>query len=306
MKAYFLLQFKLLNRQIVHFGLPLIIAYTIVPLLFYFGFNYVYESLKYSVFVLVILAISLVFKLSEVQRNTFLKSIYSYNTYVKIRLIENILSNLLLSIGLIYKYEILACVLLNVFSCSLVFVKLKTKFQFVISTPFYKHPFEFIVGFRNTFFMYPIVYLLVYISITSGNFNIGLFAILLICVICCSYYSKVENKYIVWNYSQTPSQFLKHKINIALLFFTLLCLPIIIFLSIWFFVNFDVLLIFMSACCFFLAAVVLAKYSLFPNDFGISQVILLTISVGFPPFLIILIPHFYLKSVKQLKSILND
>jgi hypothetical protein len=176
----------------------------------------------------------------------------------------------------------------------------------VIPTPFGKKPFEFTAGFRKSFYVFPIAYFLTYISVSVGNFNLGIFSMLLIGIICFSYYSKIENDYFVWNYNLSPKEFLIEKTKTCFLFFTLLSLPIIITLSISFFREIDVLIVFLLLCYSYLTTIIFAKYSSFPDEMNISNGILIGLSLVFPPILILFIPLFYSQSIKKLNTILND
>jgi hypothetical protein len=74
-----------------------------------------------------------------------------------------------------------------------------TNVNVTVLTPFSKKPFEFTAGFRKTFYVFLIAYVLTYIQVSVGNFNLGVFSVLLIGITCFSYYSKVENDYFVRN-----------------------------------------------------------------------------------------------------------
>jgi hypothetical protein len=181
-----------------------------------------------------------------------------------------------------------------------------TNLNVTIPTPFSKKPFEFTVGFRKTFYVFPIAYFLAYISISVGNFNLGVFSMLLIGLTCFSFYSKIENDYFVWNYNLSSKEFLIEKTKTCLIFFTLLSLPIIIALSISFFKEIDILIVFLLLCYAYLTTIIFAKYSSFPNEMNMSQGILIAISFMFPPILLIFIPLFYSQSIKKLNTVLND
>ena len=49
----------------------------------------------------------------------------------------------------------------------------QTNFNLTIPTPFSKKPFEFSTGFRRSFFMFPIAYILTFIAIRVDNFNLA-------------------------------------------------------------------------------------------------------------------------------------
>jgi len=77
MKEYFQLQFKMLNRKMIDFGIPLLIGYTLLPLTFILLSNYLFEKTEYANYLYALIALSFVSKLSEPKRNDFLKSIFN-------------------------------------------------------------------------------------------------------------------------------------------------------------------------------------------------------------------------------------
>ena len=288
----------------IHFGLPLLVAYTLIPSLFILLSYYLFENTEFAIYVYGLIAISFISKLSEPKRNDFLKSIF--NKYKTLRVIENIIYTLPFSLFLLYKNQLIFSAVLNLFVTCVALLNFSTNLSIPIPTPFSKKPFEFTVGFRNTFYIFPIAYFLTYISVTVGNFNLGVFSLLLIGITCFSYYSKVESDYFVWNYNLSSKEFLLEKTKTCLLNFSLLSLPIIIILGIFFFSEIDLLLVFILLCYAYLTAIIFAKYSSFPNEMNLSQGILIGSSFMFPPMLLIFIPLFYSQSIKKLNTILND
>jgi hypothetical protein len=65
MKVYFLLRFKMLNRKMIDFGLPLLIGYTLLPFVFVLLSNYLFEKTEFANYIYGLLAVSFVLKLSE-------------------------------------------------------------------------------------------------------------------------------------------------------------------------------------------------------------------------------------------------
>ena len=306
MKEYFQLQFKMLNRRMIDFGLPLLIGYTLLPFVFILLSNYLFEKTEFANYIYGLFALSLVSKLSEPKRNNFLKSIFNKGKYKKLRILENIIYCLPFTLYLIYQKQFVFSAMLILCVIIIMLFNFSTNLNVTIPTPFSKKPFEFTVGFRKTFYVFPIAYFLAYISISVGNFNLGVFSMLLIGLTCFSYYSKIENDYFVWNYNLSSKEFLIEKTKTCLIFFTLLSSPIIIALSISFFKEIDILIVFLLLCYAYLTTIIFAKYSSFPNEMNMSQGILIAISFMFPPILLIFIPLFYSQSVKKLNTILND
>jgi hypothetical protein len=306
MKEYFQLQFKMINRKMVDFGIPLLIGYTLLPFVFILLSNYLFEKTEFANYVYGLFALSFVSKLSEPKRNDFIKSIFNKDKYTKLRAIENLICCLPFTLFLIYKNQFAFSVILNLFVIVITIFNFSTNLNVTIPTPFSKKPFEFTVGFRKTFYVFPIAYFLTYISVSVGNFNLGIFSVLLIGITCFSYYSKIENEYFVWNYNLSSKEFLLEKTKICLIYFSLLSLPIIITLAVCFFNEIDVLIVFFLLCSAYLTTIIFAKYSSFPNEMNMSQGILIATSLMFPPILLIFIPLFYFQSIKKLNAILND
>ena len=186
------------------------------------------------------------------------------------------------------------------------FFDFNTNLNVTIPSAFSKKPFEFTVGFRKTFYIFPIAYFLTYISVSVGNFNLGIFSMLVIGITCFSYYSKIENEYFVWNYNLSSKEFLFEKTKTCLIYFSLLSLPIIITLVVYFYNEINILIVFIFLCYAYLTTMIFAKYSSFPNEMNMSQIISIGLSFMFPPILLMFIPLFYSQSIKKLNAILND
>lgn len=305
MKEYFRIQFKMLNRQMTEFGLPPLVGYSVIPIIFFLLSYYLFLKTELASYLYIFLALSFITKLSEPKRNDFLKSIYNKKDYLKLRLLENLIYVSPFLLFLIYKalfFFGLTLVLLAIFIARFNF---NIKPNTTIPTPFGKKPFEFLVGFRNTFYLFPIAYFLTYISISVENFNLGVFSLVSITLISFSYYSKPENEYFVWNYNLSPKQFLFEKIKAGLINFTVLVLPIILFTSIFFFQKMHIIIAFYLASLIYITTTILAKYSTYPNKIDLPKSILLTISLIMPPILLAIIPFFYFRSVKKLGLILK-
>ena len=178
MKEYFQLQFKILNRRMIDFGLPLLIGYTLLPFIFVLLSNYLFEKTEFANYIYGLFALSLISKLSEPKRNDFLKSIFNKGKYKKLRILENIIYCLPFTLYLTYQKQFVFSAILNLCVIIIMLFNFSTNLNVTIPTPFSKKPFEFTVGFRKTFYVFPIAYFLTYISISIGNFNLGAFRII--------------------------------------------------------------------------------------------------------------------------------
>lgn len=305
MKEFFLLQFKMSNRKLTEFGIPPFLAYVLGAVLFVVLSNQLFKKTEFAGYVYVLIALFFLAKLTEKKRNEFLKFCFTQRRYFLLRLEENLITTLPFAMFLIYQKSFIFIAILLVFATASVFLNLNRSFNFAIPTPFSKKPFEFTVGFRNTFFVFPVAYYLTYISVAVGNFNLGVFSMLLVFLIVLSYYSKLENEYFIWSFSLSPKEFLAEKIKAGFFNTTLICIPIIIALGIFFRSELEISLTFLIVFYAYLATIILAKYSVYPNEMNIPQGVLIAISLMFPPMLIAIIPYFYIQSAKRLNVILR-
>lgn len=302
---YFKLQYKMLNRHIFDFGIAPIIAYILVFLLFIIISLFLFIKTEFAEYIFAFISISLIAKLSEVNRNEFLKSCFLSVKYLKIRLIENTLIVIPFFLLLWYQNKLLTAFFLLFFSSVLSFITFKNKLNFTIPTPFFKYPFEFITGFRKSFYLFIIAYFLSYKSITVDNFNLGLFSLFLVFFNSLSYYFNLESKFYVWIFSLSPKKFLLRKIKTAILYSTALSLPISIMMSIFFFDKILILLAFQLLAYIYLLTVLLAKYSNYPEKISLFLTFFIVFAFAFPPLILVAIPYFYKKSSKNLTLILK-
>ncbi len=305
MKVYFQLQFKMTNRKFKELGLEPIFAYLLL-LAGFIGFSiFIFERTEFAKYIYILLALFLAGQLSEINRNDFLKLTFGNKKMKEIRITENLLVSLPFIIFLVYRQELLYSGILILLAIVLALLNYRANLSFVIPTPFSKEPFEFCIGFRNTFYLYFIAYALTIISISVSNFNLGIFAMLLMFYTSLLYYSKPEKEYLVWNFSQNPQEFLFTKMKTAIKFSSFCVAPIFIVLLIFDYHQIGLLGLFLIAGSALLVFMILAKYANYPDEFNFTQAIFLMISVMFPPILIVLIPYFYNKSTKQLSALLK-
>ncbi len=185
------------------------------------------------------------------------------------------------------------------------FFKAKWPWSKSIPTPFKKLSFEFIVGFRKTFWIILLAYFLVFTSTQVENYNLGLFAIAMIMITSMFYYQKPEYEYYVWIYAHKPKAFLKHKLLLSVICLSFLCLPVLLALLLAFPSQWLVTLLVYFGGHMLVGSMILAKYAAFPFEISIAQGIFYSVSLLFPPLLLIAMMVFYSKSKKSLKSFLQ-
>jgi len=304
MKEYLILQYKMTNRKLKDFGLNPILGYLLILTSFLVLSIYLFHKTEFAQYAYILISLALTAKLSEIGRNDFLKLCFNNTHYKLIRIAENFSVTLPFQFFLLYKQSFVGSVILVVLSLLLGLSSFKTSLNFTIPTPFNKKPFEFTVGFRNTFFIFPIAYILTFIAISVDNFNLGIFSLLLIFIVVIGFYPKPENEYFVWSFALTAKQFIIEKIKTALFYSTILCLPNVLTLCFFYYTNIVSLLAFYVIGCVFLMTIIFAKYAAYPDEMNIPEGIIIAISVAFPPFLFVFAPYFYTKALKKLERFL--
>lgn len=293
------------NRRFKDTGLEPLLAYFILTIGFVGLSIYLFHKTEFAKYVYLLFALTLIGKLSETRRTEFLKICFGDRQLKKIRITENLICSLPFFAFLLYKQLFVSAGLLLALTAILALVNFRTTLNFTIWTPFSKKPFEFTTGFRNTFYIFFAAYALTIIAVSVNNFNLGVFAMLLVFATTLSYYSKPENEYYVWTYSLKPKAFLFSKIKTALLFSSALALPIVIILSIFYYHNIGIFLLFFLVGWAFLVCIIVTKYSAYPDEMNIQQGIILALCIGFPPILIVLIPYLFKQSENHLRSLLK-
>jgi hypothetical protein len=305
MKEYFILQFKMLNRQLTEWGIDPIIGY-LVGFFAFIGISIkLFEKTQFAEYIYIALALSLIIKLNEINRNDFLKLCYSKTEYTKIRIIENLIVSIAFITFLLFQEKYLSSILLFTSICLFSQLNLKSKTSFTLPTPFYKQPFEFTVGFRSNYILYLFAYFLAFMSISVDNFNLGIFSLILTLLSCLIYYTNSEDEFYVWVFSLSPKEFIQYKLKNIIQYSTILCLPIIISLSLFFYTKIDIILGFQFLGYLFIFTTMLAKYSVFPEKLNIRFIIVFALTLLLPPLLLLIIPYLYIQSTKKLKEILQ-
>lgn len=304
MKEYLELQFKLIGRTFKDAGLTPVVAIALL-LLAFFGFSiFLFYKTGFAQYIYVMTALSVIGSLSEVKRGEFLALTFGDKQMRKIRLLENTVLLLPFLIFLLYQKCFLAALFLSILSVIFALLKFRKKLFFTLPTPFYKRPYEFTVGFRNTFYLIFVAYGIATASIIVHNFSLGVFALLFVFAITLSYYMKPEDEYFVWSHNTTVKQFLFEKMKTATLFSAILILPIFTVLIIFFYRETDTILLFYIAGWAFLPCVIICKYAAFPEEVSVTQGILLALCVSFPPLLIFVTTYFFKEAESRLNRLL--
>lgn len=304
MKEYLKLQFKLINRKFKDAGLEPWMAYALLLLIFIGASNFLFSKLPYPNWCYLVIGGLSVLKLSEKLRNDFLKQVFK--DYRNIRVVENIGLSIPFVSFLVYKTYFFTALFFCLLCVLFAFYKVEKKHSFTLVAPFTKRLYEFQVGVRRWFYLYPILYYLTYISTTVANPNLAMGALLALFGVSIMYYLKPENEYFVWNYNLSPKAFLRYKIITAITYTTILCLPMFFIFTILYSSKLFLFANFYVIGCLYLATAILMKYSgSFSSEISIPQFIIYALMFWFPPFILFVAPYFYIKSLKQLKTILH-
>ena len=305
MKEYFALQFTMTNRRFRDAGVVPIFAYFILTIGFYILSNFLFKTTEFAVYLYPFLYINLIGRLSETQRCEFLTICFGDNQFKKIRIAENLFFTIPFVSFLLYKQLIIPILFILLVSLILALLNFRTKFNYTIYSPFSKRPFEFTTGFRNTFPLFIVAYLLVIVAASVSNFNLGIFSLMIVFGSSFSFYLSTENEYFVWSYNLNPRKFLINKIKTALLYSSALTIPIVVLLSFYFQQSIGLLFTFLLIGWGWVICTIVIKYSSYPNEINIPNGLLLALCLTLPPMLVILTPILFYKAEKRLENILK-
>lgn len=305
MVYYFVLQWRMLNRSIKNFGLNIFFAYPVIFILFIVISKYLFSRISYAEYIYSVIPLFIILGGDERKKNDFLISFFSNCQYIGIRLITNIFLSLPFSLYLIANNKLLTAGLLLLLVTALAFINFRKRSTFIIPTPFSRFPFEFLVGFRKTFWLLLIFYTLAVIAIVVNNFPLGLIAMIFVALTCFSYYVTPEKQFYVWVFCCTSRAFLWDKAKVALGYTTLLCLPLACLLAMGF--PDQILIIFgvLSLSYVYVMLALFSKYANYPKEIILPEILIIIVSMVLIPLLLIVLPYFYMRSEKKLKTILK-
>lgn len=302
---YFKIQLNRANRALKEFGLSPTLAYPIITLLFIGISLLLFSKTKWASLLYVFIFLSVLNSFGGKQRNDFLINSFKLDIYRKIRRLENIFSALPFLLFVLFKSSWYAVLAILIFTFFWPMRSIGTSGNWVMPTPFSKKPFEFSRGFRKNFTGIFLSYFLCLMGILYGNLNLGLFSIILLFLICLSFYTELEEPYFIWNFSLGPSAFLKYKIVHAVKYLLWLSVPVSLSLCIFFSESWYLMFMFEAWGLCLLVTVILAKYSRYPASMSLLELILLGSCMIAPPLLLVLVPYFYKKSASHLEVLLK-
>ncbi|WP_300602224.1 hypothetical protein [Niabella sp.] len=305
MNFYFRLQFRLLNRQIKDFGLQPLWGWFLGIAGFVLVSWLLFSKTGAAIYLYLFTALSWLLQLSNRKRTNFLHITFPQGSLRRIRLAENAIVAAPFVLFLLCRQYFIAGLLLLPAALLLSFINHVPGISTTIPTPFGKRPFEFLTGFRQSLLLVIAAYLLTGIGIFVHNFNLCLFARGATILLICSFYTKPEPLFYVWNFAFSPAGFLKEKIKTAVWHTTILTLlPLVALLAAypdqWWMTGGIQLLGYA-----YIIQIILVKYSAYPGEIQLVQLLIFSASIFFPPLLFGLIPFFYSRSVNRLATYLS-
>ncbi len=305
MSFYFHLQFSRIMRYIQHLGFQPYIGILLVVVGFYSLSLLLFYKTSLAIYIYTFIAVAGLLQFSSKERNRFIGICFSKKTYRQIRILEYSFLTIPFVIFLVYKLQFLVAGCLLFSALFLAFIRPIHSSNLVVKTPFYKHPFEFLRGFRISFPLFLVLIILVTIGIYVKNFNLAAFTILVAVMTSMSFYSEIESPYFVWIYNYKSKDFLFYKIKTSIHYISLLLIPFIIALAFFYTDKIFLLIIFWMVACLYMTTTIVAKYAIYPKQINLPMAIILAVGYLFPPLLLLYIPFLFKKSIVQLDKILT-
>lgn len=285
------------------FGVPPWLGYPLGLAAFFAVSLYLFEKTKYAPWLMVLMAVGIFVKSGEKERSGFLKSCFSKKIFYLIRLIENMVIALPFIAVLGWKSEYLLIILTIVSAGTLAVFPIHVPVNFTLPTPFYHRPFEFIAGFRLTWYLILISWFLAFMGIYHDNFNLGVSTLAFLFLLAISFYPNPENQYYIWIFNRSPVRFLIQKMKTAALYSTFLHLPVTVSLVAFYPGESGIIVLVLLLGMLFLMTVILAKYARFPGQINLLDVVILVMAIWFPLTLLVAIPYYYSKSIRNLRQL---
>lgn len=305
MKAYFNLQLIRITRGFTDHGIAPVLGYLLLVAGFFGLSYYLFTKTTFAPFGYVFVALLLIARLSDLKRTEFIQLCFGKARMKQIRLIENSCAALPFSVFLLYKQQPIFAAGLLCGAVLLALFRFPTLVRVTLWTPFSKRPYEFPQGFRKTYGLLLVIYAITAMGILVNNLNLSVVMIVIVYGLASSFYTKNEPEYFVWVHKKSASAFLRDKLKTAVLFASILALPVLVALLVTYPTNALFIALFLGIGICLLLTLILAKYADYPDEMRIAHAFLLAFAIFLPPLFLGLIPYFYLKAVKQLKPLLS-
>lgn len=305
MRTYFTLQFRWLDRHLRDFGIRPWLGYALGAVLFGVLSAYLCYRFEYAGWGYAFMALLSTARLSDTDRNQFLMNTFSVAEYRRIRLLENLGVALpfVAATGIAGEWlpAVAALAAAGLMSRS----NIDRLVPLTIPTPFSRRPFEFAVGFRQSWLLILLAYILAAIAIRHGNFNLGMFALVVLFLVAMTYYNQPEPSLFVWMHADDARSFLRKKMTTAVLHLSILTMPVLAALVIAWPYHALFPIIALVVGMLYVIAMLLGKYAGYPSAINLPSGFMLALAVWFPPLLLGIIPYFHRRAVRQLTPYLS-
>lgn len=297
-RYHFGLQLKRLSRLFDENGLIPIFGFVGIPILLILLGQLIYMREDYGPYA--IAGLSALFSMDMARLDLqFRRSLYGKWTATYIALLESLVLALPFLLLLLWHQNWpLAGALLGL--CTLTPFTIGSISRKAIKTPFYKIPFEFIRGFRMYWPLYIFLFFILFQAISVHNFNLGAFVLGACSISSLFFYSYQEPPSYVIDDIRNENSFLFSKLRHAWFGNLILCSVITAILLFFFTDNWLLITGIIIAGQILLSAMVLAKYSAYPRDMQLPQIIMLGFIFWLPPTIVIVIPLLYRSAKKSL------
>ncbi|MCI5057937.1 MAG: hypothetical protein MRY83_17620, partial [Flavobacteriales bacterium] len=302
---YIQLKWKRLNRIIKERGMHPFIGLPIIIAVFLGASLLIFEKLNNGQWFYVLASWFCLIRMYSKSQKSLLKIALHPQKFRLLKMVEHFIVLVPFAIFMTFKGFHIPTVVMFLGGCFLAQIDPKMSGGFVFKTPFWRRPFEWIAGFRRFLgLLIPILAILV-LSKVHNNPNLGLFGLVIMFFAFFSFYSGQEDEYFVWSFHKSSKYFLKNKALVAARhsFFSSISLVIaliIMFPSQWFAPIIVLIWGFLA-----LTLIIFSKYSSYPNQLNLPNAILVGLSIALPPLMILTIPYYYQKSIKELSYLLN-
>lgn len=305
MVYYFQLQSRRLIRGLAEFGVNPFLGCLLAAAGFVLLSNLIFTRLSYPEFAYPALPLALIWLNYNPEKRTFLQQTFGKQKYLQLRLLENTLFILPFLLFLSFKgYFSHSAATLSI-GLLIALLPGRAAARVVIPSPFSGYPFEFTVGFRKTYGLLALFFALTIISLFVGNVALGLFGLAAAILVCMNFYADAEPLFYVFTHAQSADAFLITKIKIAVWYSSCIILPFIIPLLVMFPGKVYLIVPVGLLGLLYIILGLLGKYSDYPHQIKLPQMLKLTAGLLFPPALLFLIPHLYIRSRRKLEIYLK-
>ncbi|MEM8897660.1 MAG: hypothetical protein AAGC85_06125 [Bacteroidota bacterium] len=302
---YLSLQFLVLRRKVQSIGFSPIVAYVGITLIAVICSILILDKFHFAGWIYACLSLFLIGKLSSKARNSFLKLQFPSSSYYVLRVVENMLAAIFPLVMLGLFYQVFPAVFLLIGMIGLAFIRFDSGISLNFPTPFFKHPYEFIVGFRQYIWLILASYFLAYQGVRVENFTLIVIAYFFLILSIPNFLSEIEKPFHVWIYDKNPRAFLLYKLWIGLIYSSFLSLPLGLVTTLSFTDQLLTLFCLQMIIYLNLASVILVKYARFPQKADVFFSIMVGLGMAFPPFLLFIYFYFGPKAFKNLSQLLT-